>query len=401
MSTSLEDSDLVSAFAAIVEDYGERAADVLFDPRAGEGPDGDLAAIPRLIEEARTVGLVADNGGGVAGTDYGIWGDHVLAQGCGLDLRTLATLGWTCAGLAAVLHSEGIGRLALGAAPTRSAPATDTDTVAAVYVPGYGVVLDPRTETDAVRLVSTVDGLRLQGSSGYVWSSGEPDWLSVVARTTPGERPAQWVIAAVRADAPGVQLTANGDRIGLRALGHHRVEFNGALVAGDAVIARGDEALAGITRLIACDWLGCAAIALGVARRAHTQATEYASARRQGGRTIGEHAAVRLLLAQASHHITAFEAVVSRHDSVPLRALSHDELLRWAITARLGIGEHAAAAVTDSLQVHGGYGYMDDYGLSKRLRDVHALGARHGSREQLLLLLHAVDAADPIRLGGG
>jgi alkylation response protein AidB-like acyl-CoA dehydrogenase len=401
MSATLEDLDLAAAFADVVDDYAGRAGDVLFDRHVGQGPDGDLDAIPQLVDEARTVGLVADSTGGAPGTDYGIWGDHVLEQGCDLDLRTLATLGRTCAGLAAALHAEGIGRLALGDAVTRSTLIGGGDTVAAVFVPDYGVALDPRAETDAVHLHGTGDGFCLRGSSGFVWSSGEPDWLTVVARTPPGDHPAEWVITGVRAAAPGVGLATNGHRIGLRAIGHHRVDFDDTPVADEAVIARGDDALASVTRLVACDWLGCAAIALGAARRAHAQATAYAGARRQGGRTIAEHAAVRLLLAQASHHITTLETVLGRHATVPLDSLPHDDLLRWAITARLGVGEHAAAAVTDSLQVHGGYGYMDDYGLSKRLRDVHALGARHGSREQLLLLLHPLDATDPMVTRGG
>jgi alkylation response protein AidB-like acyl-CoA dehydrogenase len=41
--------------------------------------------------------------------------------------------------------------------------------------------------------------------------------------------------------------------------------------------------------------------------------------------------------------------------------------------------------VTDALQALGGYGYMDEYGLSKRLRDVTALRVLHGGPDQLLL----------------
>jgi alkylation response protein AidB-like acyl-CoA dehydrogenase len=43
--------------------------------------------------------------------------------------------------------------------------------------------------------------------------------------------------------------------------------------------------------------------------------------------------------------------------------------------------------VTNALQVLGGYGYMDDYGQSKRLRDLAVLRRLHGTPDQLALLL--------------
>jgi hypothetical protein len=63
-------------------------------------------------------------------------------------------------------------------------------------------------------------------------------------------------------------------------------------------------------------------------------------------------------------------------------------LLRWAITARLAVVEHAHRAVTDCLQTLGGYGYMEDYRLEKRLRDVATLKSLHGAPDQLRLYLN-------------
>jgi alkylation response protein AidB-like acyl-CoA dehydrogenase len=77
--------------------------------------------------------------------------------------------------------------------------------------------------------------------------------------------------------------------------------------------------------------------------------------------------------------------VLERHVGSPLTELDPDALLRWAIDARLAAGEHATRAVSDALQALGGYGYMDEYGLSKRLRDVTALRVLHGGPDQLLL----------------
>jgi alkylation response protein AidB-like acyl-CoA dehydrogenase len=58
------------------------------------------------------------------------------------------------------------------------------------------------------------------------------------------------------------------------------------------------------------------------------------------------------------------------------------------LVARLAVVEHAHRAVTDCLQTLGGYGYMEDYRLEKRLRDVSTLKSLHGPPDQLRLLLN-------------
>ncbi|HEY0951392.1 acyl-CoA dehydrogenase family protein, partial [Nocardioides sp.] len=148
-----------------------------------------------------------------------------------------------------------------------------------------------------------------------------------------------------------------------------------------------------VRRTIATDWLGQAAIALGCAEQAIATAREYTRARVQGGVVIAEHAAVRLLLSRAEHDAALVAAVLERHARTPLRELDPGTLLRWAVDARLAVGEHAGRAVTDALQTLGGYGYMDEYGLSKRLRDITALRVLHGGPDQLLLARDDLGAA--------
>jgi alkylation response protein AidB-like acyl-CoA dehydrogenase len=58
------------------------------------------------------------------------------------------------------------------------------------------------------------------------------------------------------------------------------------------------------------------------------------------------------------------------------------ELLRWALVARLAVVDQAHRAVTHSLQTQGGYGYMEEYHLEKRLRDVSTPKNLHGPQDQ-------------------
>jgi alkylation response protein AidB-like acyl-CoA dehydrogenase len=86
--------------------------------------------------------------------------------------------------------------------------------------------------------------------------------------------------------------------------------------------------------------------------------------------------------------VALLEAILYQHAGEPLSALNANLLLRWGLAARLAVVEHAARAVTDCLQTLGGYGYTEDYGLEKRLRDLSTLKSLHGPPDQLRLFLN-------------
>ncbi|MFA5889858.1 MAG: acyl-CoA dehydrogenase family protein [Actinomycetota bacterium] len=364
MIVSAEDLAVVGD---VVRRFGEHVETTLF---GAEGPDGDLGAVPKLLRETADMDLLADPNPGNAGHDAGVWGRHALESGAALSLVTLSTLAETCAGFAAAVHAQGIGCLALDGESAEGA------IVGAAFMPPLGIPLDERTAPDVCRVQE--DGT-LHGTAHFVTSAGAPESLACFARAGDG-----WALATVGADAEGVRVQDVGARVGVRAMTQSHITFDRAAAT---VLRRGPAASDLLRRVVACDWLGQATIAAGAARRALRDAQTYAEGRYQGGSIIVEHAAVRLLLAHARHDVEVMTSVLGARAHEPLATIDATALLRWAISARLCIGEHARRAVTSSLQVLGGYGYMDDYGQSKRLRDVSALASMHGGRDQLLLLL--------------
>jgi alkylation response protein AidB-like acyl-CoA dehydrogenase len=198
----------------------------------------------------------------------------------------------------------------------------------------------------------------------------------------------EWVSVAVTAGTMGVELVEVGRRTGLRAARQYHLACGGAPVTPDQILHRGGAAQRSLQRVLACDWLGQAAIALGIARRSLRDSRDYTAQRYQGGRFIEDHAAIRLLQATAEYDVALLEAILHRHADEPLAFMGAGTLLRWALAARLAVVEHAHRAVTNCLQTLGGYGYMEDYGLEKRLRDVSTLKGLHGAPDQLKLLMN-------------
>ncbi len=360
-----------------VDQFASKAEQRLFGV---EMPDGDLGAVRGLLLDASSVGLLAHPDTG----RWGVWGAHVDSEGVGPSLAMLRRLGRVCVGLATAVHAQGLGTLLIGS-ECRSPAAPAGDRLVAAFSPPFGVALDPRTFGDGLLLVDD----RLQGMARYALVADSADLVVLAARAGAGSD-ACWVVLVLAAGTTGLRLETTGARIGLRATGMVDVFADHVAVPPEAEHHRGEPAERRLSTTIGCDWLGQAAIALGSAERAVADATAYTCSRFQGGVTIAEHASIRLLLGRAEHDLAVLAAVLDRHEGTPLSELDPTTLLRWGADARLAAGEHGGRAVTDALQALGGYGYMDEYGLSKRLRDLAALRVLHGGPDQLLLLRHGL-----------
>jgi alkylation response protein AidB-like acyl-CoA dehydrogenase len=369
------------AIEATLRRFTEKVDRTLF---AGEEPDGDLSRVLNLLDEAREIGILADPGFEEPSYEMGVWGQLCREEGLALSLSALSILGEACAGFAAMVHAQGLGCLALDGVdhlPGRTL-------VSVVFTPSYGVPLSSRLQEEGsgLKLREVGEGYELSGASHFCLAAREPDYLVCFALL--GESEPEWVSLTVDPGAEGVGMVEVGHRVGLRApyLFHLRCEK--VFVRPVQVVRTGGEAWRSVAQVAACDWLGQAAIALGVARRSLRDSRSYAAERYQGGRMIEEHASVQMLQGIAEYDVILLAAILERHAEVPLADLPSRNLLRWAVGAKLALGEHAQRAVTSCLQTLGGYGYMEDYGFEKRLRDVSALRGLHGAADQLRLFLN-------------
>jgi alkylation response protein AidB-like acyl-CoA dehydrogenase len=213
-------------------------------------------------------------------------------------------------------------------------------------------------------------GFVITGSKKFVYGMQGVDACVVLARVA--ER---WGCFIVPSGSEGLKKIDIGQRTGLRACDVNHIELAGVKVPESSRIDDGD-ALPMVMKALSLNWLGMSAIAVGAARRAVSEAKKYSSERYQGGAMIETHPAVKMLIASSEAKALAAESTVNSFadfGSDPVKCL------RQAAMTKLSVLELTNKAVTDSLQVFGGYGYMDDFGMSKRLRDVITLKSASGS----------------------
>ncbi|MEU2686864.1 acyl-CoA dehydrogenase family protein [Streptomyces hygroscopicus] len=130
-----------------------------------------------------------------------------------------------------------------------------------------------------------------------------------------------------------------------------------------------------VGRRTARDWdLFTAAVSLGTAEKALHAAETYAGERRQFGSAIGSFAGLRALLAEMRIRVCTVRGML---DGAVAGDFDTAELLAEA-------GRTVVDVCVDAIQVHGGYGYIDEYPVAGLLRDAVSLRARGGGRRSLV-----------------
>ncbi|GAA3129731.1 acyl-CoA dehydrogenase family protein [Streptosporangium carneum] len=181
------------------------------------------------------------------------------------------------------------------------------------------------------------------------------------------------------ADVAGLVLVADGDELRGATPGVVRTSLDPARrlfpLTPDAPLASGPEVRAAASAAYDMGALACAAQLVGLGRRLLETTVEYATARRQFGRPIGEFQAVK-------HHLA--NALVGLEYARPLvhgaaLASGSPTFARDVSAAKVAASEAAYAAAKIALQVHGAIGYTDEYDPSLWIRKVRALHSAWGS----------------------
>ncbi len=171
----------------------------------------------------------------------------------------------------------------------------------------------------------------------------------IVVTTTGGT-----VRAVLRPGDDRWSVVADGRQLGLRGAPAADVRLMGAPAAGPHEL-HGDDRGAPLRPLLLA---AVAAVADGIARRAHELAVGYAALRRQGGGPIGRYGAVRQMLAGMEVELRTRGC---RSDGVPSEA--------DALAAKVAASDAAARTTIDAVQIFGGTGYMCETGVEKLMRD--------------------------------
>ena len=124
--------------------------------------------------------------------------------------------------------------------------------------------------------------------------------------------------------------------------------------------------------------IGIAAQALGLSRSALEKAVAYAKEREQFGRSIGQFGAIKNKLADMATNVDASRLLVWQ--AAHLKDQGKD-YIKESSMAKLFASSTAMKAASECVQIHGGYGYMQEYGIERLMRDAKITEIYEGTSE--------------------
>lgn len=236
----------------------------------------------------------------------------------------------------------------------------------------------------STRAVRDGDGWRLNGSKAFVTQGTVAGMYVVIARTAPQRGRSGLSAFLVESGTPGLQPGRPLDKVGCRSSDTSSLLLRDVRLPPEALLGRCDQALDDVMRLLDLGRVAIAAMALGLARAALGEATNYARKRRQFGQVIGAFQGVQWQLADSTTEIEASRLLIeSAADLVD----AGQPATMAAAQAKLFSSETATRVANRALQIHGGYGYLRALPLERLLRDAKLCELGEGTSEIQRLII--------------
>jgi alkylation response protein AidB-like acyl-CoA dehydrogenase len=224
----------------------------------------------------------------------------------------------------------------------------------------------------------------LNGAKQFV-SNGKRAQLAIVFAVTDPELGKKGISAfLVPTDNPGYTVDRMEHKMGIRASDTCAVTLNDCRIPAENLLGERGKGLAIALSNLEGGRIGIAAQALGIARAAFEAALVYARERVQFDKPIIEHQSVSNLLADMHTRINASRLLVLH--AARLRTAGKP-CLSEASQAKLFASEMAEWVCSKAVQIHGGYGYLEDYPVEKYYRDARITQIYEGSSEIQRLLI--------------
>lgn len=246
--------------------------------------------------------------------------------------------------------------------------------------PGAGsdaAALKTRAERDG-------DDYVLNGSKMFISGAGSTDVLVLMARTA--DSGAKGVTAfIVPANLPGIGYGKNEMKMGWRAQPTRAIAFDNVRIPARYRLGAEGDGFKIAMKGLDGGRLNIASCSLGTAQAALSAAHRYLQERQQFGKKLADFQALQFRLADMATELTAARLMVY-HAASKLDAGAADATATCAMAKRFAT-DACFTVCNEALQLHGGYGYLQDFPLERHVRDVRVHQILEGTNEIMRLIV--------------
>ena len=225
----------------------------------------------------------------------------------------------------------------------------------------------------------------IDGGKRFITNAGQAGTYIITART--GDKPsgdAEISAFIMPAETTGFSIGRLEDKMGLHASATGELIFDGCRIPEANLLGAQGEGFRTFLKVLDGGRISIAAMALGLAQGAYDAAAAYSKERRQFGRPIGSFQGVAFLIADMATEIEAARALVYR--AAWLKDQHRDYTVAGA-QAKLFASEVSSRVTNAAIQVHGGYGYVEEYKVERFLRDAKLTEIGEGTSQVQRLVI--------------
>lgn len=247
---------------------------------------------------------------------------------------------------------------------------------------------EPGSGSDAAalktRAARTASGWSLSGTKAFISGGGYSDAYVVMARS--GDAGPKGISAfIVEAGTPGLGFGGLEDKMGWRSQPTRQVNLDGATVPAGNLLGETGKGFSYAMAGLDGGRLNIAACSLGAAQAALDATLAYMAERQAFGRRLDQFQALQFRLADMAIEMEAAR-VLLRQAAWKLDHATPDATQSCAMAKKF-VTEVASRVADQCLQLHGGYGYLADYGIEKIVRDLRVHQILEGTNEIMRLIV--------------
>lgn len=228
----------------------------------------------------------------------------------------------------------------------------------------------------------------LKGEKNFITNAPQADYAIIFAYTDKSKKHHGISAFIVPKDAPGYSTGPKEKKLGIRASWSSSIFLDECRIPLDNIL--GDEGMGFKIAMTTLDAgrIGIAAQAIGIARAAFEEAKAYAQERHAFGQPIAMFQAIQFTLADMATQIEAAQLLTFKAAWLKDQGVNHT---KESSMCKTFASEVAMWVATKALQIHGGYGYLQDFNVERHFRDAKITEIYEGTNEiQRLVIARAI-----------
>ena len=247
---------------------------------------------------------------------------------------------------------------------------------------------EPNAGTDAAGVQTTADkdgnDYIINGSKMFTTNSGFADTFIVFALTDKSKGPKGMSAFILDKDMPGLSVSDNIERMGIRAASNCAVTYENVRVPADRLLGKEGQGYKIAMTALGGGRIGIGAQSVGIAQGAIDEALKYVKERKQGGKTINKYQNTQFKLAECQTKVDAARLMVWRAATAKD---NHENYAPLAAMCKLFASEVANEVTRVCVQLLGGYGYCREYPVERAMRDAKITEIYEGTSEAMKMII--------------